>query len=99
VAAIGERRHYTQWGTEQWLIWQTRTICTFVAATVPVESEGDDSALLTAARNIGMPDDTTTGPDEPAERPQPAQTAPEPPVGSYESFMSSMANPSRWAGR
>jgi len=60
VAAIRERRHYVRWEREQWLIWQTRTICTFVAATVPVETAGDTSALLEDAQRIGEPPEPST---------------------------------------
>ncbi len=42
-------------------MWQTRTICTFVAATVPVETEGEISPLLEQAQRIGDPPDEATG--------------------------------------
>lgn len=73
VAAITERKwleNHSQW---QSLIWQTKMICRFVAATVPIQP-GTSSALLEAADQIG------------AEPGQPERSQ-EPEVGSYEKFM------------
>jgi hypothetical protein len=72
------------------MIWQTRTLAQFVAATVPVENAGDTNELLEQAKQIGQPAEDT---DE--QHP----TAAENPPGSFERFMGSMANPRRWAGR
>jgi hypothetical protein len=71
--------------------WETRTICTFVAATVPVEKAGDMNPLLELAQAIGEPPQ----PDEPDAKPKTT----EPTAGSYERFMSTFGNPRRWAGR
>jgi len=60
-----------------------------VAATVPVENAGDTNQLLREAMRIGQESD-----EEDAD---PAH--PEPAVGSFERFMSTFANPNRWAGR
>lgn len=72
-------------------MWQTRTICTFVAATVPVENPTDTNELVEQAKRIGIPD------NQPAHDPQ--QQAAEPKPGTYETFMSTFGNPMRWAGR
>lgn len=56
--------------------WQTRTLASFVAATVPTE-EGVENPLLREAQRIGLPAD--------AELAQPAASEPQP--GSYEKFM------------
>ncbi len=71
--------------------WQTRTICTFVAATVPVEKEGDVNPLLEQAQTIGL------DPSDEKKETTPAKA--EPKVGSFERFMSTFGNPGRWAGR
>lgn len=69
-------------------------ICTFVAATVPVEAAGDVNPLIEAAQNIGV--DARS--DE--EKTAAAQQNPnEPTTGSYERFMSTFGSPARWAGR
>lgn len=76
VAAITERKwleHHSRW---QSLTWQTKLICRFVAATVPVQP-GTSSALLEAADQIGA---------EPNQPQQPKQPT-EPEVGSYERLM------------
>ncbi len=76
-----------------------------MAATVPVEQAGQSSPLLDAAASIGdafrTSTSTSTGTgtgrqDQLAETP-PAR--PEPQPGSYERFMSTFGNPTRWAGR
>ena len=72
-------------------MWQTRTICTFVAATVPVENAGDESPLLDAARVIGLEGTQKTEEHE--------STPNEPQPGSFERFMTSFGSPARWAGR
>jgi hypothetical protein len=70
-------------------------LATFIAATVPVESEGDVNPLLEAARSIGeKTDENTTDPDRPTPTP-PGENN----VGSYERFMLSFGSPARWAGR
>lgn len=69
--------------------WQTRLICSFVAATVPVEKAGDVNELLENAKKIGEPDD---------ERESQQQGPKEPEIGSFERFMSVFGNPARWAG-
>lgn len=38
---------------QQQLLWQTRELAIFIAATVPVEKEGDANPLLDAAKRIG----------------------------------------------
>lgn len=66
-------------------------ICTFVAATVPVEKAGDVNPLLDAAKEIG---------ETPSDNEQKAAEGPdENSIGSYERFMSSFGSPTRWAGR
>ncbi len=87
MAAIRERQHYQQWRDEQWLIWQTRTLATFVAATVPVEKEGDASPLLDEAQRIGLTD---------SQAQTQKNTTREPGTGSFERFMGSFGNPRRW---
>ncbi len=92
-------------------MWQTRTICTFVAATVPVETQGEVSPLLEAAQRIGDP------PEDTAERPTGAAgngqvrietddegrtreiADPDPNPGTFERFMGSFGTPQKWAGR
>ncbi len=73
--------------------WSTRTICTFVAASVPVEKAGDVNPLLEAASKVGMDDSS----DE--EKQADKSPSNEPAVGSYERFLSTFGNPARWAGR
>lgn len=77
------------------MTWSTRTISTFVAATVPVEKAGDVNPLLEAAQQIGQEPRS----DEEIEASRHEQRVNEPKVGSYESFMSTFGNPQRWAGR
>lgn len=76
-----------------WQTWQARTVCTFIAATVPMESAGAVNELLEAAKTIGL--DARTDEEK--------DTAPavkgEPAVGTYEKFMMSFGAPQRWAGR
>lgn len=72
-------------------MWQTRTICTFVAATVPVEKAGDVNPLLEQAQQVGITADNKQA--ESDNKPG------EPTVGSYERFMATFGNPRRWAGR
>lgn len=83
MAAIRERRHYRDWTDKQWLIWSTRTIATFVAATVPVESAGAKNPLLEHAQSIGdgmLPGTQAQGTDA-------APSTSEPQAGSFEQFM------------
>lgn len=67
--------------------WQTRQICMYVAATVPV-AEGRENKLLAQAGEIGMARGENQAPypgqagDSPME-----QRKPEPPAGSFERFM------------
>lgn len=70
------------------MIWQTRTLATFVAATVPVDNPGESSPLLEQAQAIGeAPSDKNDNADEGN------------PNGSFERFMGSFGTPARWAGR
>jgi hypothetical protein len=65
-----------------------------VAATVPVEKAGDVNPLLEAAQQIGDPvgeNSQTNKKDADA----PADNG----DGSFERFMSTFGNPTRWAGR
>jgi hypothetical protein len=73
VAAITERKWLESRAQWQNLTWQTRMICRFVAATVPVPA-GTQSSLLVAAEQVG------------AEPNQPDKST-EPEAGSYERFM------------
>lgn len=75
--------------------WQTKVICTFVAATVPVEKAGDINPLLEAARQIGEEDDSDDNMTAADRSPSTNENG----VGSYERFMSSFGSPARWAGR
>jgi hypothetical protein len=84
-------------------MWQTRMICTFVAASVPVEKAGDVNPLLEAAKTIG---ESTSGDDtQPTQRNNKSINAWEHPElvdngdASYERFMASFGSPARWAGR
>ncbi len=65
-------------------MWQTRTLATFIAATVPTESE--TNPLIEAAERIGIEDDGSLGE---------APTS-EPPIGSYEQLVSIFGNPKAW---
>lgn len=96
MAAIRERQHYARWERQQWLKWQTRTICTYVAATVPVEKAGDVNRLLENAQNVGMSEAEIERLAELAEAEKATPKANE--VGSFERFMSSFGSPGRWAG-
>jgi hypothetical protein len=68
-------------------------ICTYVAATVPVEKEGAKNALLDSAIKIGLEDEF----DEEEQQQKKSPAEPEP--GSYERFMMTFGSPARWAGR
>ncbi len=72
-------------------MWQTRTLCTFVAATVPVEKAGDESPLLESARRIGLPADAA-----PADENTSASAADRSRPGDYERFLASFGNPTKW---
>lgn len=75
----------------------------FIAATVPVEKQGDVNPLLEAAQQLG--DDSITGDHETQTPATDAAFDPENPpmpdngVASVERFMSSFGAPARWAGR
>jgi hypothetical protein len=64
----------------------------FIAATVPIEKEGDVNHLLEAAKSVGDP----PGKEEQEAKPQELN---ENGIGSYERFMTSFGAPARWAGR
>jgi hypothetical protein len=81
--------------------WQARTICTFIAASVPVERAGDVSPLLDAALSIGLeqkPEQKTENLPagqldfDPENPPMPNRD------NSFEGFMGSFGSPGRWAG-
>lgn len=74
--------------------WQTRTISTFVAATVPMEKAGDVNPLLEAANQIGL--DHQQSDEEKAAAQDTAKG--EPTTGSYERFMMTFGSPKKWAG-
>lgn len=81
------------------MIWQTRTICVTVAATVPVETKGDVSPLMEFASSIGeMPEDTKND-EQPISTDKQQTAVVDPNPGTYEAFMSSFGSPARWAGR
>lgn len=77
-------------------------ICVYVAATVPMASEGQVNELLESAKQIGedvsaTEEKTTTGKpgaDWSPEKDNGADNS----VGSFERFRSSFGNPARWAG-
>lgn len=75
------------------MIWQTRTLATFTAATVPVENAGQANPLLERALAIGQPEESTQSAEHSAAVPA------EPAQGSFERFMATFGNPKRWAGR
>jgi hypothetical protein len=80
---------------EQALLWQTRTLATYIAATVPVESKNDTNQLLEMAQRIGLSEEqhaalTATAPETKT------PTSKEPTAGSFEAFMGSFGNPNRW---
>ncbi len=90
------------------MIWQTRTICTFVAATVPVEEKGADNPLLDEALRIG--EKANSGDQSPRtavgvrtefdEQGRVREVADiDPKNATFESFMGSFGDPRRWAGR
>ncbi len=62
-------------------------MCTFVAATVPIEKPGDTNPLLEQAQQIGV-----TG-----EQQQTQQSGAGTKNGSFEAFMGSFGNPKRWS--
>ncbi len=78
--------------------WETRTICTFIAASVPVEKAGDVSPLMDAAMQIGLDGEQQTQSNndvidfDPENPPMPAKE------NSLEAFMGSFGAPHRWAG-
>ncbi len=71
------------------MIWQTRTLATFTAATAMTDGE---NPLIEEAQRIG-----TTGSDADREEPATKATA-EPNTGSYERFLLTFGNRARWAG-
>lgn len=78
------------------MIWQTRVLAQFIAATVPVESEGSVNELLQAANDIGRPrKDTDRTPQGGAEPVGAAAKPIEPKAGSYEAFMATFARAMR----
>lgn len=90
------------------MIWSTRTICTFVAATVPVEEKGAENSLLEEALKIGV---AATGTEESAAPARGVKVETDeygrsrevaeidPRETTFESFMGSFGDPRRWAGR
>lgn len=79
--------------------WETRTICTFIAASVPVEKAGDVSPLMDAAEQIGVDAQMEKKSDansmqefDPENPPMPRNQ------NSFEGFMGTFGSPSRWAG-
>ncbi len=69
------------------MIWQTRTVSTFVAAAAPISVPGGGNPLYDAAREIGL---------TPADKAE--KSTVEPRDGTFERFMSSFGAPGRWAG-
>lgn len=63
-----------------------------MAATVPIEKAGDVNELLESAKKIGEPPS-----DE--EKEAAKQPVNEPAIGSFEKFMATIGNPSKWSGR
>lgn len=80
------------------MTWQTRTICTYVAASVPVETEGEVSQLLESALKVGLPVKKDEEKQVEAWTPDQPSEAREPKQASFERFMGSFGNPRKWAG-
>jgi hypothetical protein len=76
-------------------------ICTFVAATVPVEKAGDMNPLLEEAQKIGLDGaaETEEGTAAATEAFDPENPPMPSKVNSFEGFMGSFGSPARWAGR
>lgn len=79
-------------------------ICTYVAATVPVEKAGDMNPLLESAKDIGLSDSERNHLEQQAAIPIEAFDPEHPPIpdngnASFERFMGSFGSPGRWAGR
>lgn len=65
-------------------MWQTRTICTYTAAT----AFGGAAELMESAQRIGMTDDTDTeGTGDPSTDQDKRTASVEAKAGSYEAFM------------
>lgn len=64
----------------------------FIAATVPLEKEGDVNPLLEAAKTVGDP---PAKEDDAVKAAEPGDNN----IGSYERFMMTFGSPARWAGR
>ncbi len=62
---------------------------------MPVEKAGDVNPLLEAARNLGDDNDDSDENTTESDRRGEADNG----IGSYERFMTTFGNPSRWAGR
>lgn len=77
IATISERKIRQAYQANQNSTVQIRTICSFIAATVPVE-KGEKNELLKLAQSIGEADDA---------KPK-TKSSNEPEAGSYERFMS-----------
>lgn len=63
MAAINEEKQVERWYQNQQLLWQTRTIASYIAATVRVE-EGKQNGLLEQALAIGEGVLSTEGKEE-----------------------------------
>lgn len=66
LVAIVERKHYEAVAERQLLAWQTRTIASFIAATVEVE-KGKSNPLLAEAAKINLDDPGEQVADSPQE--------------------------------
>lgn len=63
VAAINERMKLIDERRRRMVEWQTRSLASFIAATIPAGKKGEKNPLLEAAHNLSM----TGNPDIPTE--------------------------------
>jgi hypothetical protein len=77
------------------VIWQTRTLAQFIAASVPVEAEGATNELMDAARSVGRAIGKKDAAEATNELVGAASKPIEPKAGSYEAFMATFARAMR----
>ncbi len=76
------------------MIWQTRTLATWIAYTIPISDKADQAALVDSAQAIGLTPEQVEARDKRREefaqdRTKPAEAGPS--RGSYEAFMAAFA--------
>lgn len=105
TAAIRRRQYLEEREKKSQISWQTRTLAQFIAAGYQV-GEGDENPGLTMANQISidhiekaqLEELETSGPGFEGRGPAVEKSDDGIEVGSFERFLGSMGDPSRWAG-